>query len=52
MFILTLALYKLNKWEPEEDLSKVIKAASMIAVGAYMVHLAMDSTTPKSLPIL
>lgn len=45
-------LYKLTKWEPEETFDKTIKFVCMVAAGAYLVHLAMDLSTPKALPIL
>ena len=45
-------LYKLSQWEPEDNFDKTIKFLSMVAAGSYLVHLAMDSSTPKSLPWL
>jgi len=44
--------YKLWKWEPENDLDKFIKTLALIGCGSYMTHLLMDSTTPKSLPLI
>jgi len=45
-------LYKLTKWEPEDDFDKIVKFVSMVVAGAYLVHLAMDSSTPRSLPLI
>jgi len=45
-------LYKLHKWQPQEKGDKLLKTLGMIAGGAYLVHLAMDSTTPASLPVI
>lgn len=45
-------LYKLHKWEPQEKVDKLLKTLGMIAGGAYLVHLAMDSTTPATLPVI
>jgi len=45
-------LYKLYKWEPEDEFDKFLKGAALVAGGAYLTHLAMDATTPKSLPII
>lgn len=44
--------YKLWKWEPETDFEKLLKGIGLIGCGAYMTHLLMDSTTPKSLPLI
>lgn len=45
-------LSRLWQWEPETDRDKVLKGAGLVIGGAYLVHLAMDATTPRSLPVL
>jgi len=47
-----LGLYKLNQWEPEDGFDEALRFVLMAASGAYLVHLAMDSSTPKSLPLI
>lgn len=44
--------YKLYKWKPEEPWQEVVRMVGMIAIGAYLIHLAMDASTPKSLPVV
>lgn len=44
--------YKLYKWKPEEPWQEVARMVGLIAIGAYLTHLAMDATTPKSLPMI
>ena len=39
-------------WQPETDDGRFLRKVALIAAGAYMCHLALDATTPKSLPIL
>lgn len=45
-------LYRLHQWETEDDFQALIKTLGLIAGGAYLVHLAMDATTAKSLPLI
>jgi membrane-bound metal-dependent hydrolase YbcI (DUF457 family) len=44
--------YKLYKWKPEEPWQEVARMVSLIAIGAYLIHLTMDAATPKSLPMV
>ena len=44
-------LYRAFQWQPEEPWQKHLRTLTLIAGGAYLVHLAMDATTPKSLPL-
>ena len=43
---------KLYKWEAETPEEKVLKVVGLLACGAYLVHLAMDATTSRSLPLV
>ena len=45
-------LYRAKQWTPETEQDKCIRFALLAIGGAYLVHLAMDATTPKGLPIL
>ncbi len=45
-------MYKLYKWEAEDELDKLIQFVLLTAGGAYATHLLMDSSTPKGLPVL
>ena len=40
------------RWKPDEPWQRVLRGAVLIAGGAYLVHLLMDATTPKSLPLI
>lgn len=51
-FGLGMGLYHVHKWQPEEPWQKHLRTLTLIAGGAYLVHLAMDATTPKSLPLI
>ncbi len=44
--------YKLYQWEPEDDLGKLMRGIGLVACGAFAVHLLMDATTKKSLPLI
>lgn len=44
--------YKLYKWRPEESWQEVMRMVGLIAISAYLIHLAMDATTPKSVPLV
>lgn len=44
--------HQLSKWQPETDLEKFLRGVGMLAISAYLIHLALDFTTKKSLPIV
>lgn len=46
------AIYRVYKWEPETAQNKFIRALILIGGGAYLVHLTLDATTPRSLPLI
>lgn len=50
--LVSTGLYKLYKWEPDDDFGKAVRGVSMLACGAYIVHLVMDAGTRKSLPLI
>lgn len=43
---------KLYDWQPETDEGRFWRKAGLIGPGAYLCHLALDATTPRSLPLL
>jgi len=45
-------LYRLYQWEPNAPELKVLRMIGLIAGGAYLVHLAFDATTKRSLPLV
>jgi inner membrane protein len=50
--LLALGMYKLSEWETKSDQEKFLKFCLLVAGGAYLIHLAMDACTKRSLPIL
>lgn len=50
--MLGYGLYKLYGWEPETPGQKILRGVGLIAGGAYLVHLALDATTKRSLPLI
>jgi hypothetical protein len=46
------AMYRLYRWKPETEGEKLLKGVLMVLGGAYLTHLAMDSVTCRSLPLL
>jgi len=45
-------MYKLSQWETQTEGEKFLKFCLMVVGGAYLVHLAMDACTRRSLPLL
>jgi inner membrane protein len=45
-------LYKAYKWEPETREGKFVRGLCLVAGSAYLVHLALDATTKRSLPLV
>lgn len=45
-------LHQLTEWQPQTDSEKIQKAVGILAVSAYLIHLALDFTTAKSLPLI
>lgn len=50
--LLALGLREVYRWQPETDGDRVIRGLLLIAGGAYLVHLAMDAMTKRSLPLI
>jgi inner membrane protein len=49
---LGLALYQTYQWEPETEVGQILRRVALLAGGAYLIHLAMDATTARSLPLI
>jgi inner membrane protein len=47
-----LGLYKTYQWAPDSTLGEVFRAVALVGGTAYLVHLLMDATTTKSLPLM
>jgi inner membrane protein len=45
-------LYKLYEFKPQSALGERLRLAGLIAGGAYLIHLALDATTRRSLPLV
>lgn len=50
--LLGIGLYKLHHWEAPEPADKFCKTLAMLAISGYLIHLALDATTTKSLPLI
>jgi membrane-bound metal-dependent hydrolase YbcI (DUF457 family) len=44
--------HKLYRWQPESDGEKILRWIGLAASAAYLVHLTLDATTKKSLPLI
>jgi len=45
-------LYRAYHWKPETDGQKVQRSAVLLVGSAYLLHLAADLFTPRSIPVL
>lgn len=45
-------MYRLYHWQPQEKWEQVAKFGLLAIGGAYLIHLAMDASTPRSLPLV
>lgn len=49
---LAYGLKILYDWQPQSPEGSLARKVCMVAIGAYLIHLALDATTAKSLPLL
>ena len=49
--LLGYGIYKLYQWDPKMPQAEILRLVGLIAGGAYLIHLAMDATTNRSLPL-
>ena len=45
-------LHDLSQWQPVTDEEKFWRGIGMLAASGYLIHLALDFTTAKSLPLI
>lgn len=45
-------MYRLYQWQPERDWDRFWRFFGLVAGGAYLTHLVMDASTPRSIPLL
>lgn len=45
-------MYALYQWEAESEMEKLIKFCSLVVGGSYLIHLAADACTKRSIPLL
>jgi membrane-bound metal-dependent hydrolase YbcI (DUF457 family) len=50
--ILGFSAKRLYEWQPTDPLEKLLRAGLLAAIAAYLIHLACDFMTTKSLPVL
>jgi inner membrane protein len=50
--LLGAGYFKLDQWEPQDSFEELLKTLGKLAIASYLIHLALDSTTRKSLPFL
>lgn len=50
--LLTLGMYRVYKWIPETDNERLARFCLLAAGAGILIHLVMDSGTPRSLPLL
>lgn len=50
--VIGIGVKKVYNWKPSRAHHKTLRAISLIAGCAYLSHLVLDATTPRSLPIL
>jgi membrane-bound metal-dependent hydrolase YbcI (DUF457 family) len=49
---LSYGLYRLYQWEPKTPAGDFWRAIGLFAGAGYLIHLAMDATTARSLPMI
>ena len=45
-------IYELHRWKPDEEWKRAARFLGLVAGYAYLVHLAMDACTARSLPLI
>lgn len=49
--VVCYGMYKTYQWQPETDFDKFIRLCLLAAGAGVLIHLAMDSVTPRSIPL-
>jgi inner membrane protein len=47
-----IGLHQLYQWKPDTNPGRVLRGVLLVGGAAYLIHLAMDACTRKSLPLL
>lgn len=42
--------HKIYRWSPTDEWEKALRFVLLMAISAYLIHLALDCGTPRSLP--
>ena len=50
--MLGLGMYRIYEWETKTSQEELIKFCLLVVGGSYLIHLAMDACTSRSLPLL
>ncbi|MCU7937094.1 MAG: metal-dependent hydrolase [Candidatus Thiodiazotropha sp. (ex Dulcina madagascariensis)] len=50
--LLGYGAYRLWKWEPTDGFGQLARMGGLVVIASYGIHLVMDATTPKGLPIV
>lgn len=50
--LLGYGLYRLYKWEAQEEWQRAIRFGGLVIGGSYLFHLALDACTPSSLALV
>lgn len=50
--VLGIAAHPAFHWETDNQFEEAVRIAILVGIGAYMVHLLLDASPPKSLPII
>lgn len=50
--LIGFGMYRTYKWETENEWQSLARFALLVAGGAYVTHLLMDSRTPRGLPVI
>lgn len=50
--LLGYGIHKMYHWQPETPQQKWLRVAALLCGSAYLLHLAADFTTARSLPLL
>lgn len=50
--ILGWGAYKVYEWEAEHPVDKAIRLVLLVGAAGYLIHLALDACSPKSLPLI
>lgn len=50
--LLVAGFMKLRDWETKDATEEFLKTLGKLAIAGYLIHLALDATTSKSLPLI